>query len=91
MRKWLYISIIVLIILCVPILAALEYLLFEGSKFPLEPGSSPKPLRPMALIFILPSLVFLSLSLLYLWYSKRKRENLLFENVVFDISVKNGE
>ena len=57
MRKWVYISSIVLIVLCGPILAALEYLLFEGSKPPLLPGGGPKPLRPMALLIILPSLV----------------------------------
>lgn len=91
MRKWVFISTIVLLIVFTPILAALEYLLFEGSKFPVLPGSEPDPLRPMALIFILPSLVFLCLSLFYLWFSKRKREKLISDSLFFEIYAPNGD
>ena len=72
------------------ILALLEYGLYKGlSNVPYEPGSPLPPPYPILILFILPVAFVLGFSLLYLWISKRRRDELFSKNRNFDIFSNN--
>jgi hypothetical protein len=73
------------------VLALLEYGLYKWlSSVPHELGSPPLPPDPLLILFILPVVIVLGLSLLYLWISNRRRDELFSKNRNFDIFSNNA-
>ena len=86
MKKWEFRGMIISGIYATFILALLEYGLYKGlSTVPHEPGSPLPPPYPILILFILPVAFVLGFSLLYLWHSKKRRDELFSMNDNFDI------
>ena len=91
MRKWEFRGMIISGIYAISVLALLEYGLYIWlSEVPFEPGSPLPPPGPQLLLFILPVAFVLGLSLLYLWSSKKRRDELVSMNEDFDIFSNNN-
>lgn len=68
------------------VLSLLEYGLYKWlSSVPYEPGSPLPPPDPILILFTLPVAIVLGLSLLYLWISKKRRDEFLSKKENFDI------